>query len=305
MPTAATGGAVQQQQPRQAPYGYEMDPHGNFIPTVTGGGFLLDQAKRANENSQKKFDLDYQLEQQRAMAGNQNASALQGLYSSFLSQQNSAGSGGGGGGSSVGSIAAPQQIQYPSAQNLPPIQMTPNSANIPKVQDIDRSGANAAIFARAKDQVGDASQGALAGLRSQLGGRGMLGSGAESRGTASVVNKGLGQLGEVTRQQAITDTDIGQRTAEANYQGGISQRGQDISAAGTDYQGKIAQRGQDVSAAGTNYQGQIAQAGQNYQGQIQQRGQDIQAAEAAAARQQAQKQSALQSLIQIGGLLRY
>lgn len=107
------------------------------------------------------------------------------------------------------------------------------------VAPVDTSAAQSAAFARAKDKVGQTSSGALAGLRSSLGGRGMLGSGAESRGTASVINRGQGELGDVARSQAMTEADLAQKTATTNYEGGITQRGQDTGAA-------VATRGQDI-----------------------------------------------------------
>lgn len=102
------------------------------------------------------------------------------------------------------------------------------------VAPVDTTAANAAIFARAKDQVGQTAQGALTGLRSALAGRGLLGSGAESRGTQNVVTAGLGELGDVSREQAIKGADVAQRTAETNYAGGLTQRGQDITMRGQD-----------------------------------------------------------------------
>lgn len=95
----------------------------------------------------------------------------------------------------------------------------------------DTSAADAANLNRTKDTVGKESAGAMRGLREQLGARGMLGSGLESRGTEQIAEAGLGQQGEVARQQQIDNSNRAQKTAETNYQGAITQRGQDISAA--------------------------------------------------------------------------
>lgn len=121
----------------------------------------------------------------------------------------------------------------------------------------DASAANAASFARAKDQAGQIAQSALQGLRSSLGGRGLLGSGAEFRGTGNIAAKGMGQLGDVNREQAIQNAAAAQDFAKTAYAGDITQRGQDISQ----------MQGQNALAA------QLAMA--DYQGQIQQRGQNI------------------------------
>lgn len=96
------------------------------------------------------------------------------------------------------------------------------------VAPVDTSAATSAAFANAKDQVGQETGGALTGLRSALAGRGLLGSGAESRGTTSVITKGQGELGKTSRGQAIETADLGQKNAETNYQGQVEQRGQDI-----------------------------------------------------------------------------
>ena len=95
----------------------------------------------------------------------------------------------------------------------------------------DTSAADAANLNRTKDTVGKESAGAMRGLREQLGARGMLGSGLESRGTEQIAEAGLGQQGEIARQQQIDNSNRAQKTAETNYQGAITQRGQDISAA--------------------------------------------------------------------------
>jgi hypothetical protein len=76
--------------------------------------------------------------------------------------------------------------------------------------------------------VGQEASGALAGLRSALGGRGLLGGGLEERGTASAANAAAGQLGDVSRQQAVTAADLAQKNAEANFTGAITERGQNF-----------------------------------------------------------------------------
>lgn len=122
---------------------------------------------------------------------------------------------------------------------------------------VDTSAAEAASFNRAKDQVGQESAGALTGLRSALGGRGMLGSGLEERGTAAAATSAAGELGDVSRQQAVTRADEAQKNATTNFQGDVTQRGQDF----------------QKEEAGNSLAGNLAMAG--YSGQITQRGQDI------------------------------
>lgn len=152
---------------------------------------------------------------------------------------------------------------------------------IPGITPVDTTAAQSAAFAHAKDQVGQVGQGALTGLRSSLGSRGMLGSGAESKGVASVANRGQGQLGDVARSQAVDSSALAERTATTNYNGGISQRGQDITTRGQDLSATAAQRALEGSLAATGYTGAITQ-----------RGQDILASQATADRTWAQQQAA-------------
>ncbi len=201
---------------------------------------------------ERQADEDRILAQQRQRTQqsdrSNNSSSLRALYESMSSGQTPPAPVGGGG--------APATIQpFPTA---PPSAVGLSSAVAP-IAAIDTSAAQRAEFGRAKDQVGQASQGALTGLRSALAGRGMLGSGVEGRQTARVATSGLGELGDVSRQQAITGAETAQRTAEQNRAGDITQREQDISAttaanslAGENerarYSGAIEQRGQDIGA---------------------------------------------------------
>jgi hypothetical protein len=103
-----------------------------------------------------------------------------------------------------------------------------SSGGYDEIAPVDTSAATSAEFAHAKDQVGLESSGALAGLRSALGGRGLLGGGLEERGTASAANAAAGQLGDVSREQATTAADLAQKNAETNFQGRITERGQNF-----------------------------------------------------------------------------
>jgi hypothetical protein len=128
------------------------------------------------------------------------------------------------------------------------------------INPIDMSKANSAAFGRAKDQVGQETSGALTGLRSALASRGMLGSGAESRGTVSAITKGQGQLGEVSRQQAENEANQNLDIAKTNYSGDISQRGQDVTTRGQDMDYRSTHRGQDITQRGQDIQQQEANA---------------------------------------------
>lgn len=125
---------------------------------------------------------------------------------------------------------------------------------IPQISKPDQSAAEAATFGAAKDKVGQTTAGALTGLRSALGGRGMLGSSAEYRGTASTINKGQGELGDVARQQAVTHLGNEMDIDKANLGASVTGRGQDISARGDDMSFALGSRGQDVQQRGQDIQ---------------------------------------------------
>lgn len=117
------------------------------------------------------------------------------------------------------------------------------------VTRVDTSGARAAEFARAKDQVGQTTAGAITGLRSAMAGRGTLGSGSEGSSIAGIINAGQGQLGEVSRDAAIKGAGAAEHAADMTYQGDITQRGQDIGAAEARDRNRLTARGQDLSYA--------------------------------------------------------
>jgi hypothetical protein len=150
----------------------------------------------------------------------------------------------------------------------------------------DTSAAQAAIFNRAKDQVGRTTAGSLTALRSALAGRGLLGGGAEVKGAANILTGGQQQLGDTTREQAIQEATRQNDFAKLGYQGSIEQRGQDITtsegaanraldAAKAAYTGGITQRGQDIEEADTRYQGGITQRGQDITAATAARGQGL------------------------------
>ncbi len=204
--------------------------------------------------------------------------ALEGLFASMGGRGASVGSGygGGTGGGQSATIAAPS-IPGPVS----------GGATVPHVAHVDTSEAQRAAFARAKDQTGEVARGALTGLRSALGGAGGAGF---QRTAGNIAARGLGELGNVSRQQAIESAGLAEREGNTNYTG------------------DIAQRGQSIGEAQSNANRAASTANTGYEGQIQQRGQDIAAQQAnarmqmeAAQAQQAQQQSALAGLLKALG----
>jgi hypothetical protein len=134
----------------------------------------------------------------------------------------------------------------------------------------DTSAAQSAEFARAKDLAGLTARGALTGLAGAMAGRGTVGSGVEGRGQQAVINTGQQQLGEVGRQQAITGAELAQKQAEMAYQGGISQRGQDIGQQTAQAGYNVTQRGQDIASQSDAAQRALQASLTQYQGDINQ-----------------------------------
>lgn len=166
------------------------------------------QAKAQQDLARQQANSQFQLQQAQFNQQNQ-------MRDSILSSMNAVGT--------WGTNAPPmpriemQQIPFQSG-----------APGVGQIQMPDLSAAQNAAFARAKDREGQMAQGALTGLRSSLGGRGLLGSGAEQRGTANIANRGLANLGEVNREQAIQGASANVDAAKLGYQGAITQRGQDI-----------------------------------------------------------------------------
>ncbi len=156
---------------------------------------------------------------------------------------------------------------------------------------VDTSAAEAASFAKAKDQVGSEATGSLTGLRSALASRNMLGGGLEERGTVAAGTAAEGQLGDVTRQQAVTRADLAQKNAETNFTGDIAQRGQD-------FQKEEAGNTLAADLAKTTYQGQITQRQQDIQYQTSQEALAIEQAQIAA-QQRATALAGLESALKV------
>ncbi len=98
----------------------------------------------------------------------------------------------------------------------------------------DTSAATSAAFARAKDQTGLNTRASLTAMEDQLGASQMLGSGAEGKLTGDIIQQGQAGLNEQGREQAIQDVQTANQRANTEYQGAITQRGQNINAAQQD-----------------------------------------------------------------------
>jgi len=317
----------------------------------------LRQSQAAVSGNNARYTVDANGRSSYTEGANPGAmSALQNLWGSYGSSAATGTSPSGsfptvsyGGGSANSGGASPSQVSWnytPTAAAATPQvaaydpSTNASAANIKPIADINTDEAQAAAFGRAKDQAGLVARSALTGLSGAMAGRGTVGSGVEGRGQQSIINAGQQNLGDVVRQQAMTKADLAQQTAEANYSGGIAQRGQDLSNLQSQNQNVLAARGQDISQRGqdinqlsdqqardlaiaqTGYQGGISQRGQDlsqqealaalqaqqastqYQGGISQRGQDIQNSQFGQdldLRKKQQQYAMLQGLMGAGG----
>lgn len=162
--------------------------------------------------------------QAEARAGAAADAALAGLQGAFR----------GGGGVSAGYTAfsgAAPTVQYPQ------VSMSP----VP-----DASAAQSAAFSQAKSRAGAMGRSALESLRGELADRGILGGGTEARGIASQLAATVSPLSDLN-------------VAQLHEQLGIAERGQQLGAqqAAQQYQGGITQRGQDIQQQ--QFQAQLAQ----------------------------------------------
>jgi hypothetical protein len=95
----------------------------------------------------------------------------------------------------------------------------------------DISGAQNAAWLRAKDRTANTYRGALNALQNQMVTRGVEGGGIEAANTRGILGQGAGELSDVAREQAINDIATQMDIAKTKYQGGITQRGQNVSLA--------------------------------------------------------------------------
>jgi hypothetical protein len=252
------------------PAGYTYEPNtGRLIPIAGSATDTLEQRTRQQTLEDQARQRSQSMLEEDRRARDALRSKLIGMLDRPLEDYSGSSYASGG---SVAPIAA-----------FNPSQFNVGVANLPAVPDVvgrvdlpDTSAAQANIFARAKDKVGLQTAGSLAALRSALAGRGMLGGGGETRGAQNILTAGQGQLGDVSREQAIQEAGRLTDFAKMGYEGAITQRGQDITTRGQDISAQESARNAALDAAKTAYEGNIATRGQD----ITQRGQDITARQA-------------------------
>lgn len=255
------------------PSGYYYDPIAmGYRPIAGSPSDVLAQRQREQsiQDADRSRRQTYE-DQQRSSSEAMRQRLIQMLNDESSGSSRGGSSGGGGSYSSGGGGSVP--FTYSGSSAVPSSVM----ADVPEIERVvlpDNSAAAAAAFARAKDKIGAETAGSVSALRSALAGRGMLGGGSERRGTTSILTAGQANLGDTTREQAVSDVNRMTDFARMGYEGAIAQRGQDVT-----------QRGQTIGAYDSAANRDLSAASTAYSGRISMRGQDLSASEGAANRQ--------------------
>lgn len=97
---------------------------------------------------------------------------------------------------------------------------------------VNEQAARDAAFARAKEQAGSTALSSLTAFKDIMAGSGKMGSSLEAGGMSDIVGGGANNLNEFTRDQLMLDLNRAADISDQEYQGNITQRGQDITANG-------------------------------------------------------------------------
>lgn len=199
-----------------------MGPQGQYITMPSGSPGGATAAQPSNEQRQLYSDLRGQLNLGNNLAGTSSSTASKGTAAATAHPV----------GAAVTSPAAGAQ-----------------------------AGMDAALL-RAKEKQGQIARSALTGLHEALGERQMLGSGAEANATSDIAQSAAQGISDVNREQLIQGDENARKLAELTYQGGIQQRGQDITARGQDIQAALGDQsaGQTQSSQYFNQQQAILDA---------------------------------------------
>jgi len=92
----------------------------------------------------------------------------------------------------------------------------------------DEKMARDSAYARAREQAGQTSGAALRSLQDLYAGQGLSGSTMEAAAAGQEIGKGEAGVTQFTREQYLQDLKRAQEQATMQYQGGITQRGQDV-----------------------------------------------------------------------------
>lgn len=93
----------------------------------------------------------------------------------------------------------------------------------------DETAARAAAFARAKEQAGGTALASLRALQEVMANSGKMGSSQEAQGEEAIAGGAAGSVNDFTREQLMQDLNRAAQVGDRNYQGAITQRGQNLS----------------------------------------------------------------------------
>lgn len=177
-------------------------------------------------------------------------------YLSPNSGASSSSSSSGGGGSSVPAWGGSGGAGGAAAGTWTPTTATVSGVGAPPAPG--QAGAEA--FGRAKDRVGNSLTGLTKALGNNFSARNMSGGSAEVGAVGDTLLRGNQQLADVARDQAIKETDDQNDYQSMLYQGGLTQRGQDLGALDSARSAGLTARSQDLSARGQDLAAEEARA---------------------------------------------
>jgi hypothetical protein len=99
---------------------------------------------------------------------------------------------------------------------------------VPQIAPPDETAARDLAFGRAKERAGLAGRAAMRGLSHEATARGIEGSGIVGDRMAGIMGDVAGQQSEFATSQALDELRRVAAINDRNYQGGITQRGQDL-----------------------------------------------------------------------------
>lgn len=222
----ASNNAVNQARGGQ-PTGYStpnIPPQPFSFPTTPNGDYSGNQVSNYTGQPTSSLDADRARLALESQFASQNASQQNQFQNQFLDKQNQFQREGIDRSAQLQKEAEERRIGY-----LPQL-----TASLPGV--VSRGGGisggesagRAAAFARAKEQAGGTALSALRSLGNLAAERGQTGSSMERNMIGGVVGGAAGQVNEFTRDQLMADLQREAELADMEYQGQITQRGQNM-----------------------------------------------------------------------------
>lgn len=127
------------------------------------------------------------------------------------------------------SIAQTPSWQPPQQPVQPPaIPQTPAKVEYEAVSGEQEKVAREAAFGRAKEQAGLNARASLMSLQNVVDDRGLTGSSIEAAEQGRAIGGAQSEMGQFINEQLVQDLDRAEEIANLKFQGGITQRGQNM-----------------------------------------------------------------------------